>query len=122
MALISRTSPSSYVRNEMEKFRSNYGLNLGVEVAKTRLSFLSFNSSACPAKTPLSFCTGSASVGCKRGSQLTVAASPPAEDVAVAAEPLTKEDLIGYHASGCKPKEKWRYCLLHSRHSSLIYS
>jgi hypothetical protein len=37
-----------------------------------------------------------------------VAASPPTEDVAVGAEPLTKQDLVAYLASGCKPKEKWR--------------
>ncbi|KAM2609179.1 hypothetical protein TB1_037428 [Malus domestica] len=37
-----------------------------------------------------------------------VAASPPAEAAVIATEPLTKEDLIGHLASGCKPKEKWR--------------
>ncbi|KAL6280372.1 hypothetical protein ACE6H2_017253 [Prunus campanulata] len=37
-----------------------------------------------------------------------VAASPPTEAAVIAAEPLTKEDLIGYLASGCKPKENWR--------------
>ncbi|BBH03357.1 glutamate-cysteine ligase [Prunus dulcis] len=33
---------------------------------------------------------------------------PPTEAAVIAAEPLTKEDLIGYLASGCKPKENWR--------------
>lgn len=37
-----------------------------------------------------------------------VAASPPGEEVAVRPEPLTKQDLVAYLASGCKPKEKWR--------------
>lgn len=37
-----------------------------------------------------------------------VAASPPAEEVAIGAEPLTKKDLVDYIASGCKPKERWR--------------
>jgi glutamate--cysteine ligase len=37
-----------------------------------------------------------------------VAASPPLEEVAQMTEPLTKEDLIAYLASGCKPKENWR--------------
>ncbi|GAB2224590.1 hypothetical protein Droror1_Dr00005352 [Drosera rotundifolia] len=46
--------------------------------------------------------------GSKHGSRLVVAASPPMEDAVVAAEPLTKEDLVSYLASGCKPKEKWR--------------
>ena len=36
------------------------------------------------------------------------AASPPIDDPVVAAEPLTKEDLVGYLMSGCKPKENWR--------------
>jgi len=38
-----------------------------------------------------------------------VAASPPTDDSIVVGEPLTKEDLVGYLASGCKPKESWRY-------------
>lgn len=45
----------------------------------------------------------------KRGHQLIVAASPPTEEAVVATEPLTREDLIAYLASGCKPKDKWRY-------------
>lgn len=45
----------------------------------------------------------------RRGGLAIVAASPPTEDAVVAAEPLTKEDLIGYLASGCKSKEKWRF-------------
>ena len=45
----------------------------------------------------------------KRGHQLIVAASPPTEEAVVATEPLTREDLIAYLASGCKTKDKWRY-------------
>lgn len=48
-------------------------------------------------------------VGSRRGDLTIVAASPPTEDAVVAAEPLTKEDLVGYLASGCKSKEKWRF-------------
>lgn len=48
-------------------------------------------------------------VGSKRGHRVVVAASPPTEDAVIATEPLTKEDLVAYLASGCKPKEKWRY-------------
>ena len=44
----------------------------------------------------------------KLGGRMIVAASPPTEDATVATEPLTKEDLVAYLASGCKPKEKWR--------------
>lgn len=45
----------------------------------------------------------------KGANLIIVAASPPTEDAMVVAEPLTKEDLVGYLASGCKPKEKWRF-------------
>lgn len=45
----------------------------------------------------------------RRGHQLIVAASPPTEEAVVATEPLTREDLIAYLASGCKSKDKWRY-------------
>lgn len=38
-----------------------------------------------------------------------VAASPPSNDVVRGGAPLTRKDLVGYLASGCKPKEKWRY-------------
>ena len=34
-----------------------------------------------------------------------VAASPPTEEAAQLTEPLTKEDLVAYLVSGCKPKE-----------------
>ncbi|KAI3496306.1 hypothetical protein L1887_38663 [Cichorium endivia] len=41
------------------------------------------------------------------GNQVIVAASPSTEDALVAIDPLTKEDLVGYLSSGCKPKENW---------------
>ncbi|KAJ7524283.1 hypothetical protein O6H91_18G085100 [Diphasiastrum complanatum] len=44
-----------------------------------------------------------------------VAASPPAEEVAVGAGPLTKQDLVDYLASGCKSKEKWRIGTEHEK-------
>lgn len=40
--------------------------------------------------------------------QMVVAASPPREDAIASVEPLTKEDLVDYLASGYKPKEMWR--------------
>ncbi|CAK9276172.1 unnamed protein product [Sphagnum jensenii] len=49
-----------------------------------------------------------------RKSQI-VAASPPAEELAVRTEPLTKQDLVAYLASGCKPKEKWRIGTEHEK-------
>lgn len=47
-------------------------------------------------------------LGSRHGRQVAVAASPPTEDAVISTEPLTKEDLVGYLASGCKPKENWR--------------
>lgn len=44
----------------------------------------------------------------KRDNKLAMHASPPTDDAVVGTEPLTKEDLVAYLASGCKPKEKWR--------------
>ncbi|CAB4279912.1 unnamed protein product [Prunus armeniaca] len=49
-----------------------------------------------------------AEVGQRQRRSAIVAASPPTEAAVIASEPLTKEDLIGYLASGCKPKENWR--------------
>ncbi|KAJ4880822.1 hypothetical protein Rs2_37877 [Raphanus sativus] len=51
----------------------------------------------------------------KRGHQLIVAASPPTEESGVAAEPLTREDLIAYLASGCKSKDNWRIGTEHEK-------
>ncbi|CAH2078192.1 unnamed protein product [Thlaspi arvense] len=51
----------------------------------------------------------------KRGHQLIVAASPPTEEAVVATEPLTREDLIAYLASGCKSKDKWRIGTEHEK-------
>ncbi|KAM0953673.1 putative glutamate--cysteine ligase [Dioscorea sansibarensis] len=53
--------------------------------------------------------------GSGRGNRVVVAASPPTEDAAVMTEPLTKEDLVGYLASGCKAKEKWRIGTEHEK-------
>lgn len=44
-----------------------------------------------------------------------VAASPPTEDTTVLMEPLTKDDLVAYLASGCKSKEQWRIGTEHEK-------
>ncbi|KAI8010473.1 hypothetical protein LOK49_LG06G03473 [Camellia lanceoleosa] len=54
-------------------------------------------------------------VSYKRGHRSIVNASPPTEDAVIATEPLTKEDLVAYLASGCKPKEKWRIGTEHEK-------
>ncbi|KAJ0253294.1 hypothetical protein HA466_0110020 [Hirschfeldia incana] len=62
-----------------------------------------------------SYSTNSILKRSKRGNQLIVAASPPTEEAVVATEPLTREDLMAYLASGCKPKDKWRIGTEHEK-------
>ncbi|KAL5202710.1 hypothetical protein ABZP36_013662 [Zizania latifolia] len=50
-----------------------------------------------------------------RGRGGAVAASPPTEEAVQMTEPLTKEDLIAYLVSGCKPKENWRIGTEHEK-------
>lgn len=119
MALVSQTSPSSYTRSEISWYKYEQSVAsaatcnveccsiLRVKAPKlssrqTGISSLSWNT----VKTPWE---SHSNVGYNRGLRMVVFASPPTEDAVVAAEPLTKEDLVGYLASGCKPKEKWRY-------------
>jgi hypothetical protein len=45
----------------------------------------------------------------QRGRRVIVATGPAIEAPIIATEPLTKDNLIDYMVSGCKPKEKWRY-------------
>ncbi|XP_022559896.2 glutamate--cysteine ligase, chloroplastic [Brassica napus] len=47
----------------------------------------------------------------------TIAASSISikEESVVATESLTREDLIAYFASGCKPKQKWRIGTEHEK-------
>lgn len=81
-------------------------------------SCVGFSSLSCDSagKTQISKKGYFAVVGCKRAHKVIAAASPPTEDPVVDTEPLKKDDLVEYLASGCKPKEKWRYdiLLLHS--------
>ncbi|XP_078427504.1 glutamate-cysteine ligase [Wolffia australiana] len=51
----------------------------------------------------------------RRGNRMVVAASPPTEEMVIAAEPLTKEDLVNYLSSGCKPVEDWRIGTEHEK-------
>ncbi|CAH2078194.1 unnamed protein product [Thlaspi arvense] len=55
-------------------------------------------------------CKGSKIVASNQRIKATASAS-----AAVATEPLTKEDLIAYFASGCKPKEMWRIGTEHEK-------
>ncbi|THG16521.1 hypothetical protein TEA_010564 [Camellia sinensis var. sinensis] len=73
---------------------------------ETCTSFLSLPSNST--KTMQSLHLDSSGVWYKRGHWAIVNAAPPTEDAVIATKPLTKEDLVQHHASGCKTKENWR--------------
>jgi glutamate--cysteine ligase len=114
MALISQTSPSYCTHAEVIRYKAGnkmiFSMINNVEASKMKELRAGFLSSSCnSAKKAQILHIDGPGVGCKRGHQVIVAASPPTEDSVIATEPLTKEDLVSYLASGCKPKEKWRY-------------
>uniref|UniRef100_A0A5B7AQC1 Glutamate--cysteine ligase, chloroplastic n=1 Tax=Davidia involucrata TaxID=16924 RepID=A0A5B7AQC1_DAVIN len=120
MALVSHAGLSYCINSETVQCKPGHNVVLNMannmEASKLKelcvgLPSLSWNST----KALQSLHLDGAGVGCKRGHRLIVAASPPTEDAVIATEPLTKEDLVGYLASGCKPKEKWRIGTEHEK-------
>lgn len=114
MALVPQTGPSYCMRSEVVHCKTGQSAVVNMtnnmeasKIKETRTWLSSLSRSRTKTKHILS--PDSVGVGCKQRHQVIVAASPPTEDAVVATEPLTREDLIGYLASGCKPKEKWRY-------------
>lgn len=113
MALMSQTGSSYCVQSKMMRSKSgqNVILNMAgnLEVSRVKENFVGSSSLSCTsAKKTNTLHLDCAKLGWKRGHNVIVTASPPTEDAVVAAGPLTKEDLIAYLVSGCKPKEKWR--------------
>lgn len=113
MALMSHPGSSPCIHSEIVQCKArNNGINSftnTIESAKAKEIFFGLRSSSWSSlKVAQSWSSDGAEVGQKRGRRVTVAASPPTEDAVIATEPLTKEDLVAYLASGCKPKEKWR--------------
>lgn len=87
-----------------------YSIANNVEASRIKGSCVSFASLTCNQRNTLqNLRSDGIRSGRKRGQQVIVAASPPTEDAVIATEPLTKEDLVAYLASGCKPKENWRF-------------
>lgn len=112
MALLSQVGPSHCIRLENIKCMVDYSSvsNVGnsVDASKMKDTRVSFPSSPLKrTRTTLRLNLDSSDVRYKRGHR--VAASPPTEDAVIDTEPLTKEDLVAYLASGCKTKEKWRF-------------
>lgn len=120
MALVPQTGPSYCMRSEVVHCKTgqsavvNMTNNMEASKIKETRSWLS-SLSRSRTKTKHILSPDSVGVGCKQRHQVIVAASPPTEDAVVATEPLTREDLIGYLASGCKPKEKWRIGTEHEK-------
>ncbi|KAJ9173609.1 hypothetical protein P3X46_016726 [Hevea brasiliensis] len=115
MKLVSQAHPSYCVPTEISKTSQNvvFGVTNRIEASKQKEKCFRFSSLLCNSiKTPG---VPRECLRIRRGNQLVVAASPPTEDTVIAAEPLTKEDLVGYLASGCKPKEKWRIGTEHEK-------
>lgn len=128
MVVISRAG-SMYCGHNIETTRCRVGRSAifgtrhkfdAIYVKETRVGFssLSFDSARRIQITQRRSFSG---VGSKRGDRVIVAASPPTEDAVVITEPLTKKDLVDYLASGCKPKEKWRYSFYKKNHGNLFF-
>ncbi|KAL0283673.1 UNVERIFIED_CONTAM: Glutamate--cysteine ligase, chloroplastic [Sesamum angustifolium] len=114
MALMSGPSSLHCVRTETIQSKARYdGVNsISSTMGTAKNKEICFGFRLAPQsflKAAQSWSVDGTEVQRKRGHWVTVAASPPTEDAVIATEPLTKEDLVGYLASGCKPKENWRF-------------
>lgn len=113
MAIVPQTGSLHCIQTDTMWSKSGQNVVFNVannmDIFKKKETLIGFCSLSCNlAKKTNILHRNSAGVGRKQGQKVIVAASPPIEDAVVAAEPLTKEDLVGYLASGCKPKENWR--------------
>ncbi|XVF52895.1 hypothetical protein PTKIN_Ptkin05aG0055100 [Pterospermum kingtungense] len=121
MALVSKACPSYCIRSDVARGRTSLTVAFGavdnVEATTMKEKSVSFYSLSCNnPKIAKVFPLETVGFRSKRRNSVTVAASPPTEDDAVIAkEPLTKEDLVGYLASGCKAKENWRIGTEHEK-------
>ncbi|KAL2544117.1 Glutamate--cysteine ligase [Forsythia ovata] len=119
MALMSQAGSSHCIHSEMIlcKVRYNGVRSIANNMAESKMKeFFGLGQSSWNSlKVIRNLNLDGVDKGERRGHQLIVSASPPTEDAVIAAEPLTKEDLVGYLASGCKPKEKWRIGTEHEK-------
>lgn len=117
MALTSLSGPSYCVQSQTMKCKTLqhnvvYSFTNNIEESKVKEVFFGLRSSSTNSTKPQRSLHLDGTGGRRRGHRVVIAASPRTEDVVVATEPLTKDDLVGYLASGCKPKEKWRFNFL----------
>ncbi|KAK6935389.1 Glutamate--cysteine ligase, GCS2 [Dillenia turbinata] len=114
MALVSQAGSSCCIHLEIARCKSGHNkvFNMAHNIDTSKL----FSSAAWNSRKILQHSNiDGLQVGHRRGDRVIVDASPPTEDAVIATEPLTKEDLIAYLASGCKPKEKWRIGTEHEK-------
>lgn len=119
MALTSLSGPPYCIQSETLKCKALqhnvvYSFTNNIEEeSKVKEGFFGLRSSSTNSTKPQRSLHLDGTGGRRRGHRrVVIAASPFTEDVVVATEPLTKDDLVGYLASGCKPKEKWRFNFL----------
>ncbi|KAL7165352.1 hypothetical protein ACSBR2_041112 [Camellia fascicularis] len=112
MAFLYLSGPSHCIPCENVRCIPGYSL-VSNKMKETCTSFLSIPSNST--KTMQSLHLDSSGVWYKRGHRAIVNAAPPTEDAVIATEPLTKEDLVRHHASGCKTKENWRIGTEHEK-------
>ncbi|KAL5747489.1 hypothetical protein ACOSP7_024491 [Xanthoceras sorbifolium] len=120
MAVVSQVGPAYCVRSEITRGTNGhhrvFGLTNNIEASRMKETSVNFSSSSCYAtKASRVLNLDGAGVRIRRGHRAIIAASPPTDDAVIATEPLTKEDLVKYLASGCKSKEKWRIGTEHEK-------
>ncbi|XP_021291113.1 glutamate--cysteine ligase, chloroplastic [Herrania umbratica] len=120
MSLFSKAGSSYCIPSDITWGRTGqnvaFGLVNTLEAPIMKEKSVSFSTLLCnKAKIARIFPLETVGFGRKRRTSVIVAASPPTEDTVIATEPLTKEDLVAYLASGCKPKEKWRIGTEHEK-------
>lgn len=113
MALVSKAGSSYCIRSDITRGRTRQNVAFGVlnnvEAPIMKEKWVNFSSLSCKnARVAQFFPLETVGFRSKRRNSVIVAASPPTEDALIATEPLTKQDLVAYLASGCKSKEKWR--------------
>nr|KJB37542.1 hypothetical protein B456_006G209400 [Gossypium raimondii] len=120
MALVSKAGSSYCIRSDITRGRTGQNVAFGVvnnvEAPIMKEKSIKISSLSCKnARVAQFFPLETVGFRSKGRNSVIVAASPPTEDALIAIEPLTKQDLVGYLASGCKSKEKWRIGTEHEK-------
>ncbi|XP_052481814.1 glutamate--cysteine ligase, chloroplastic-like [Gossypium raimondii] len=110
MVLVYKAGSFYCIRSDITRGRTGQNVAFGVvnnvEASIMREKWVNFTSLTCKnARVAQFFPLETMGFRSKRRNSVIVAATPPTEDALIATEPLTKQDLIGYLASG--------YCIFH---------